>query len=136
MFDFERSSAIELTFPPQVSTVLNLRLVARGIPYWTRPDLGICKDDILQRDKKLLVTIHSLGGVNSLPTALALLDQSGKVVLSAAIPELEAPADLLPRTTTITLAIPAGLQLHGCSIVIDPAANMNEITRLNNRVTL
>src|SRR6185503_6458642 len=124
--ELERSGAIELTFPPGASTVLNLRLVARGIPYWTRPDLGISKDDVLLRDKKLSVTIHSLGGVNSLPTTLALVDQSGKVLSSAPVPPLEAPADLLPRTTTITVDVPAGMRVEGCRIVIDPDAKLKE----------
>ena len=134
--ELERSGAIELTFPPGASTVLNLRLVARGTPYWERPDLGISKDDVHLQDKKLSVTIHSLGGVRSLPTTMALVDQSGKVLLSARVPQIEAPADLLPRKTTITVVVPAGLRIDGCSIVLDPDAKMKEITRLNNRVTL
>src|SRR6185436_4398946 len=48
--ELERTDAIELTFPPGASTVLNLKLVSKGIPYWTRPDLGISKDDVLVRD--------------------------------------------------------------------------------------
>ena len=116
--------------------MLNLRLVARGIPYWTRPDLGISKEDVRLRDKKISVTIHSLGGVNSLPTTLALLDQNGKVVNSAPVTLLEAPADLLPRTTTITIVVPAGLRTDGCSVVLDPDTKLKEITRLNNRVKL
>lgn len=136
MIELERSGAIELTFPPGASTVLNLKLVTHGIPYWERPDLGISKDDVFLRDKKLSVTIHSLGGLNSLPTTLALVEQSGKVLLSAPVPQLEAPVDLLPRTTTVTVDVPAGLRVDGCSIVIDPDAKMKEITRLNNRVKL
>ena len=136
VIELERSGAFELTFPPGASTVLNLRLVSKGIPYWTRPDLGISKDDVLVRGKQLAVTIHSLGGVNSLPTTLALVDQSGKVLLSAPVPQLEAPADLLPRTTTVTVAVPVGMRVDGCSVVIDPDAKMKEITRLNNRVKL
>jgi len=136
MMELERSGAIELTLPPGASTVLNLRLVARGISYWARPDLGISNEDVLLRDNKLSVKVHSLGGVNSLPTTLALLDQNGKVVISTPVPLLEAPADLLPRTTTITIVVPAGLRTDGCSVVLDPDAKLKEITRLNNRVKL
>ena len=136
MMELERSGSIELSFPPGANTVLNLKLIASGVPYWARPDLGISKDDVLLRDKKLSVTIHSLGGVNSSPTTLALIDQSGKALLSAPVPQLQAPSDLLPRIATITVVIPAALRIDGCSIVIDPDAKMKEITRVNNRVKL
>ena len=134
--EFERSGTIELTFPPRVSTVLNLKLVAKGIPYWARPDLGISKDDVVMRERKISVTVHSLGAMDTQPTTLALVDQSGKVLVSAPVPRLEAPADLLPRRTTVTLAIPTGTRIAGCSIVLDPDAKMKEITRVNNRVKL
>jgi hypothetical protein len=133
---FERTGTIELTFPPGASTVLHLKLVAKGIPYWTRPDLGISIDDVVKREREISVTVHSLGARDTLPTTLALVDQSGKVLVSTAVPALEAPADLLPRRTTVTIAIPAGTQIGGCTLVLDPDARMKEITRVNNRVRL
>ena len=134
--EFERSGTIELTLPPRVSTVLNLRLVKKGIPYWARPDLGISKDDVTVGEKKISVTVHSLGAVDTQPTTLALVDQGGRILASTSLPRLEAPADLLPRRTTVTLAIPVGTRIAGCSIVLDPEAKMKEITRVNNRVKL
>jgi hypothetical protein len=134
--EFERSGTIELAFPPSVSTVLNLKLIAKGVPYWARPDLGISKDDVAIREEKISVTVHSLGAQPTEPTTLALVDQSGKVLGSAPLPRLEAPADLLPRTTTVTIAIPAGSRINECAIVLDPDARMKEITRVNNRVKL
>ncbi|HEV7747150.1 MAG TPA: LamG-like jellyroll fold domain-containing protein [Pyrinomonadaceae bacterium] len=132
----ERTGTIELMFPPGVTTVLNLKLVAKGTPYWARPDLGISKDDVVVRERNVSVTIHSLGAVDTEPTTVALVDQSGTVRASAAVPRLEAPADLLPRTTIVTVTVPAGLRLNGCSVVIDPDAKGKEITRINNRVRL
>jgi len=134
--ELERSGSIELAFAPGTSTVLNLKLISKEIPYWARPDLGISKDDISWEDKKLSVRIHSLGSVSTSPTTLALLDQSGRVVASVLVPRLEAPVDLWPRTTMVSIAIPSGTNVNGYSIVIDPDVKMKEITRLNNRVTL
>ena len=44
--DFERSTRPRLTFPPHTTTVLELKLVDKGVPYWSRPDLGIDPDDV------------------------------------------------------------------------------------------
>jgi hypothetical protein len=134
--EFERSGTIELTLPPRVSTVLSLKLIAQGIPYWARPDLGISKDDVVMRERNISVTVHSLGAVDTQPTTLALVNESGKVLASASVPSLESPADLLPRRTTVTLAIPTGTRIAGGSIVLDPDARMKETTRVNNRVKL
>jgi hypothetical protein len=134
--EFERSGTIEVTLAPRVSTVLNLRLVAKGIPYWARPDLGISKDDVAVGERKISVTVHSLGAEDTQPTTLALVDQRGTVVASAPVPRLEAPADLLPRRTTISLAIPTGTRIAECTLVLDPEAKMKETTRVNNRLKL
>jgi hypothetical protein len=134
--EFERSGAIALTLPPRASTIVTLKLVSKGIPYWARPDLGISKDDVVIRAGKISVTVHSLGGVDTQPTTVALVDQKGKVLASVPVPRLEAPADLLPRRLTVTLAIPVGTRLAGCTIVLDPEGKMKEITRVNNQVKL
>ncbi|HEV7684126.1 MAG TPA: hypothetical protein VGO68_18490, partial [Pyrinomonadaceae bacterium] len=132
----ERTGTIELTFPPGVTTVLNLKLVTKGTPYWARPDLGISKDDVVVRERNVSVTVHSLGAIGTQVTTVALIDQGGTVRASTVLPRLEPPNDLMPRTTTVTFAVPFGVRLEGCSIVLDPDTKMNEITRVNNRVTL
>jgi hypothetical protein len=133
---FERSGAIELILPPRVNSVVTLQLIAKGIPYWARPDLGISRDDVLLSGRKITVTVHSLGAVDTLATTIALVDESGKVLASAAVPKLEAPVDLLPRRFTVTVAIPTEARVKGWSIVLDPETKMKEITRVNNRVKL
>jgi hypothetical protein len=134
--ELERTGEVELTFPPRVTTILNLKLVDKGIPYWTRPDLGIGKDDVVIRGRKVTVTVHSLGAVESPPTELALLDREGKIISSVPVPGLKAPADLLPKTFTVTLTAPSGSKIDGGSIVLDPNGKIKEITRVNNRVRL
>ncbi len=44
--EFERSPDLDFTFPPHVTTVLELKLSEKGVPYWSRPDLGIGADDV------------------------------------------------------------------------------------------
>jgi hypothetical protein len=134
--ELERTGEVELTFPPRATTILNLRLVDKGVPYWTRPDLGIGKDDVSFRDGKVMVTVHSLGAVDSPAAELALVDREGKILSSLTVPALKAPADLLPKTVTLGFVIPAGIRIDGASVVLDPNAKIKEITRMNNRVRL
>jgi hypothetical protein len=134
--ELERTGEVEVTFPPRATTILNLKLVDKGVPYWTRPDLGIGKGDVSFQDGKVMVTVHSLGAVESPPAELALLDRVGKILSSITVPALRAPADLLPKTVTLGFMIPAGIKLDGASVVLDPNAKIKEITRINNRVRL
>jgi len=132
--ELERTGDLDLTFPPRATTVLNLKLIDKGAPYWTRPDLGIGKDDVFFTDGKVRVTVHSLGAVESPPAELALVDREGKILSSVTIPPLKAPTDLLPKTMTVGLVVPAGVKIAGASVVIDPNSRIKEITRMNNRV--
>ena len=56
---------VEITFPPHVTTVIELKLVAKGVPYWSRPDLGIGEDDVKVEGNRVKVTVHSLGSVDA-----------------------------------------------------------------------
>ncbi len=134
--DLERTGDVAFTFPPHVATILNLKLANKGTAYWSRPDLGIGKDDVVVQGRKVTVTVHSLGAMDTPATTLALLDGAGKVLATVPVPALKAPLDLMPKRVTLTLNLPAGGQIKGGSIVLDPNAEMKEITRLNNRVRL
>src|SRR5205814_5195363 len=118
----------------RVATILSLKLVSKGTPYWARPDLGIGNDDIVVQGHNVTVKVHSLGAVDAPATKLALLDRSGKVISSVNVPGLKAPVDLIPKTTRVTLRLPAGSTIDGASVVLDPKVTMKEITRINNRV--
>jgi hypothetical protein len=134
--ELERSGNVDFTFPGHAATVLSLRLVAKGSPYWSRPDLGIGADDVKRRGNKLSVTVHSLGSVDTPPTSLVLMDSGGKVLSTVMLPRIKAPIDLLPKTLTVSLSIPARSQIAGGSVLIDPESGIKEITRMNNRVRL
>ena len=134
--ELERSGNVDFTFPGHAATILSLRLVAKGSPYWSRPDLGIGADDVKVRGKTLSVTIHSLGSVDTPPTSLVLMDSLGKVLSTVMLPRIKAPIDLLPKTLTVSLSISARSQIAGGSVLIDPESGVKEITRMNNRVKL
>jgi hypothetical protein len=63
-------------------------------------------------------------------------DRAGNIMAKARTPLLKAPDDLLPKTETITLKLPAKADLSGGSVTIESSGSVPEITQLNNHVTL
>lgn len=134
--ELERGGSVGLVFSPNVTTVFTLKLVEKGVPYWWRPDLGIGRDDVSVRGRRVTVTVHSLGAQDTRPATLKLLDGAGKTLATAPVPALKAPNDLLPKRVRVTLDAPAGARLAGGSVVVEPDTPTKEITIVNNRVRL
>ncbi len=133
---FERTGEIAFTIPPRKNYIIQAELKEKGTPYWSRPDLGIGKDDVRVKDGKVAVTVHNLGSVDSPATAIALVDASGNVISRSQVPALKAPLDLKPKTATVTLALPKKAAAAGCRVVVDPEKRMMEITRVNDTVAI
>jgi hypothetical protein len=133
---FERSRDVEITFPPHTTTVIELKLVEKGVPYWSRPDLGIGADDVKVEGGRLKVTVHSLGSVDAPASKVVLRDKAGKVLASVAVPSIKAPLDLFPKTASVALTLPAGADWKGGSVMVESSGAVPEITQMNNRVPL
>ncbi len=116
---FERSKSLDLTFAPGVTTVIDLKLATKGVPYWSRPDLGIDPEDVKVEGGKMTVTVHSVGAVDSPASKLVVRSSDGKTIATGHIPALKAPADLTPKTAAVKLAVPAGGSLKGATITIE-----------------
>ncbi|HXE07443.1 MAG TPA: hypothetical protein VN612_06085, partial [Acidobacteriaceae bacterium] len=133
--DFERSKTLDLTFAPHTCTVLELKLVDKGVPYWSRPDLGLDPEDVKVDGRVMHVTVHSIGSVDAPASKIVLRDSTGKVLASANAAPLKAPLDLLPKTETVTLRLPVNADYKGGSVTIEPSGGIPEITQRNNRVS-
>jgi hypothetical protein len=132
--ELERSTDIDVTFAPRTTTILSFRLVKPGTPYWTRPDLGIDARDVKRAGNTLEVTVHNVGAVRSPEATVGLVDAAGKVLATAAVPPIDGPLDLRPKTVRVSLTAPAGTPATGVRVVIDPQRALTEITRKNNVV--
>ncbi len=132
--EFERSRSIDVTFAPHTTTVLELKLVSKGVPYWSRPDLGIGSDDVKVEGNRMKVTVHSLGAVESPEAKIVLRDRAGKVLATAKAAPLKAPVDLVPKTEVVSLSLPANADWKGGSVTIESSGKLPEITQMNNRV--
>jgi len=133
---FERTKTLEFTFPPRKTTVITLKLKKKGTPYWKRPDLGMSRDDVVVKDGRVSVTVHSIGSVDAPASTVALCDERGTVIASAPVPALRAPLDFEPKTAEVSLSVPPGTPLEGLRVCIDPEDELLEITERNNSVTL
>ena len=133
---FERSTSLDFTFAPHTTTVLELKLIEKGVPYWSRPDLGIDSEDVKVEGSRMTVTVHSLGSVDAPASKVVVRDRVGKTLATARVPALSAPLDLTPKTAAVTLAVPAGSDLKGATVTVECGGGIPEITLMNNTVTL
>ena len=113
---------------------LELKLVDKGVPYWSRPDLGIDPGDVKVEGRSMKVTVHSLGSVDAPASKVVLRDRSGKVLASVKAAALKAPLDLVPKTEVVSLILPANADWQGGSVTIESSGTLPEITQRNNRV--
>ncbi len=135
---FERASSLELTLPPRATTVLTLKLKTPGTPYWSRPDLGITREDVTLSTSAdaLFVKVHSIGAVASPAATVAVRNSDGKIIATAAVPALAAPVDLVAKIAEVTIKLPPQANLSGATVELDPDNTLGEITRMNNNVKL
>jgi hypothetical protein len=134
--EFGRSGEVEVTFPPRATTELELKLVEKGVPYWSRPDLGIDPGDVTVEGNRITVKVHSLGAVDAPASRVVLRDREGRELATAAIPALKAPLDLMPKTVDVALTIPANADWKGGAVSLEIGGSLPEITLKNNRVRL
>jgi hypothetical protein len=130
----ERTTEVPITFAARSQTTIALDLASRGVPYWSRPDLGISMPDVAVNDREMRITVHSIGAVAAPASRVVLRDRAGQEIVSAEVPALEAPSDLKPRTATTVLALPLRADWRGGSVTIEHDGTLPEITRRNNQV--
>ena len=128
----ERSAGTQVTFAPNTTTVIEARLIAPTTPVEARPDIGIGTDDVAVKGRTVTLTVHGLGSVPSGAGTATLVTADGRVVASAAIPPIEAPNDLTPRTVSVRLTKPGGDT--GLTARVAFAGDAPEVTLLNNAV--
>lgn len=134
MATLERGAEVPVTFVPG-GNVIDLELVRAGTPVEKRPDLGIGRDDVAIKGRRVTLTVHNLGTMAT-PVGVATLVLQDKILSSMAIPALESPADLRPSAVKVTLTLPAGADFTGVEAVVGLPGDAEEVTRRNNRVWL
>ena len=131
----ERSASVPLTFAPG-ENVVEFKLDHATPAVETRPDVGIGRDDVTVKGRRVTVTVHSLGAVAASAGQVWLTQGGVGIVAQGPVPALAAPTDLLPRTATVTLTLPAGVDPDSLVARVGMIDQQAEITRLNNAVAL
>jgi len=131
---FERTASVDVTFAPRATTTIEMRLVSKGVPYWSRPDLGLSAGDVKVSGRAVRVRVHSVGAVDAPASAVVIRDAAGRTLASAQVPAIKAPVDLRPKTADVTLTLPAGTSLQGAFVAVEMRGALPEITLRNNVV--
>ncbi|RVT95053.1 LamG domain-containing protein [Sphingomonas crocodyli] len=131
----ERGASTQVAFAPGTTTVIDLELVRPATPADQRPDLGIGRDDVTVKGRKVDVTVHSLGAQPSDGGTVSLV-AGDKVLATAPLPALKAPLDLQPSTAKLSLTMPAGTRPDTVTVVVSLPGDAPEVTLRNNRVAI
>ena len=134
-FSLEKGASVDLVFPPMQTLVMEFELIKPGSPVETRADLGIGRGDVRVAGDAVEVTVHSLGHVGTGGGHAALEDARGRELARVAIPPMDAPTDLRPRTTVVSLPL-AGRNVDDLSVRVALDDDAQEVTTANNRRAL
>lgn len=132
----ERSAGTEVRFAPGTTTILDFALTSPAAAVETRPDLGIGRDDVVVTGRRVTVTVHGLGAVATTGGRAWLTGADDKVLAQRAVSPLAAPTDLTPKTATVTLTLPVGVDPAGVTAHVGLDGDAAEVTRLNNAVPI
>ena len=133
---FEPGAEVALTLPPGQTTVLEFTLEQAGQPLSARPDVGLDPEDVVIDGGSARVTVHGLGGVDAPPGEVVIETASGQTIGRAAFPALPTPLDLQPKTATVSVSLPGGVQRTGLRVRLALSGDPVEISRSNNQVIL
>ena len=134
-FKLEKGASVDLVFPPMQTVVMEFELIESGSPVETRADLGIGRGDVRLAGDAVEVTVHSLGHVGTGAGHALLEDARGRELARVAIPALDAPTNLLPRTTVVSLPL-SGRKPEGLFVRVALDDGAEELTGANNRRAL
>jgi len=132
----ERGREVRFTLPGRTVTAVRVRKTAdpAAPPPATRPDLALAPRDVGwdARGGEMRVRVHNVGAAAAPATTVRVTGPAG--AWTVALPALEAPLDLVPRWTEVTLRVAA--PADGVPVAVEVVPVADEITTENNRVVV
>jgi len=129
-----RGGPVTISLPPKQVVVVEMKQTKPGAPLGQLPDLAVAPDDISYADGKLTVTVHNVGAADA-DRFWILVKQGDHLILASEVATgLEYPADLEPRTATLTLNV-SQKPTSPVTVIIDPDDDVKEIAEVNNSAT-
>lgn len=133
----QRYDGVKVTLPPRQLQVLEATQTKPLEPITTRPDLALSARDVkVSPDGRTVnVTVHNIGAA-AVPSAMVRVVMNGRPLAVGSIRNLPAPAEVRPATQVVVLRLNTPLGSKGFMIDLDADDAVQEITEVNNRVTV
>ena len=126
-----RGEQLRLDLPAESSIDVELELATPSAWSATFPDLALSTHEGATVDgRRVSVIVHNIGS-SPAPACKAVLVRGEDVVAEAAVPPIEAPLDLVPRTAKVSFVVPDEVRGR-LRVVLDPDDEVAEITDSNN----
>ncbi|MFC1734788.1 hypothetical protein ACFL1X_01630 [Candidatus Hydrogenedentota bacterium] len=138
IFEFRQpGDPFYITVEPRKTYIIEVDQVERGQGSGFYPDPGLSAEDIRLSGNLLMARIHNIGSKPVHNVWVAAYDGNpvagGKLIGKELVPNIEAPLDLEPKTTTVGFGWNPKGKKHDIYIVIDPDDTIkDEITTFNN----
>ena len=138
-FDFPQAGTpIRVTVEPRITYVVEVDQSVRGRGTSLAPDPAITAEDIMYDDiiGLIMARVHNVGSLPLRQVKVAVYDgdpKKGELIGTSVLPNIDAPTDLNPTTTTAGLSWRPTQEEHEIYVVVDPDGEIeNEITTFNN----
>jgi len=133
---FEKGSDVTLELPSRQVKIFEFELSESGLAPSLRPDIGVEATDIAVDQGTLNITLHSLGTQATPPGSVVLENSDGKPLAELPFDAIEAPTDLLPKTSKLSWTMPSERLEGELTIRISLQGNPLEISAQNNVVVV
>jgi len=133
--ELAKADVIDIVFPPEAVTMVQIDQVKRLDRIFSRADLAIAAREVEIEGNTLTGTVHNIGSADAAEVPVGVVDARGQIIARKSLGKLAAPVDLFPKRMSFTLPLP-GKPKRGWRLVLDPERRIPEIYEGNNEVAL
>jgi len=135
IIELRKADSIALKLEPKTVTVLEIGLREKLDSIYKRADLAMTAREFSLDGSTVNGMLHNIGSKNVDTVIIAVLDNTGKVMLKQSVGPIEAPLDLVPRRKKFSILLPEK-STKNWRITVDPDNTIPEIYEGNNTVLL
>lgn len=135
ILELAKADTVPVTLAPKSVTLIEVEQVEKLDSIFTRADLALAGRELRIEGANVHGIAHNIGSAGAADVVVAVLDADGSEVARKSLGALDAPLDLVPRTTAFTVELSAP-PADGWKIVLDPDNALPEIYEGNNTVEI
>lgn len=130
MVGLECGADLRLDLPSRQSVTYRFERVSAGEETANRPDIAVSTQGVRLKGRTLSIRVHSLGPKPTPAGVAVVTDAQGREIARVRFGALAAPLDLLPKTQTVSVRLPAAIPAGKVGLTLD--GEPKEILRSNN----